>query len=301
MEYYVEVGTANFKETLFRKLSALRSEEGLPVELYELKNGACYWVRCVYSNLKGKQELDKLTARIYNYYFARSLAEIICQGWENLFIRKILKREYNLSKSDLDGIYLKACEYLNREDQSYLPETRKHILVKAILEYLDTHHTFDIEGFMNFRADQYKKELRRQVARAVNEFTLEQEHESFVGLLKRFLHSKRSIFKTMHIVIKDHGEVAFYDDRWRNINKECLEDNRSVFDNAAAGSAADDRKNNLELYEDFLISSLLKCAPKNLVVHSNTTKHQGMVQVIEEVFEDKISFCPGCSMCSQSN
>ena len=111
----------------------------------------------------------------------------------------------------------------------------------------------------------------------------------------------RSIFKTMHIVIKDQGEVAFYDDRWRNINKECLEDNISILDTPAAGGKQDNRKNNLELYEDFLISSLLKCAPRSLVVHSNTNKHEGMVQVIEEVFEDKISFCEGCTMCNQSN
>lgn len=301
LEYYVEVGTTNYREYLNRKLSDLRGKEGLPIELYELKNGAQYLVRCVYTTIKGRQEQDILTARIYNYYFARALAEIIFQGWEGVFIKKVLKKEYSMNNSDVEDITEKAWHNLNSEDQTYLPETRKHVLVKSILEFLDSHHRFDIEGFMNFRADSYKRELRKQIARAVNEYALQQEHESFVRLLKRFLEFQRSIYKTMHLVIKAEGEITFLDDRGRNVNNECLEENYPLLHEAVKGEAPEGKKNSIELYEDFLISSILKCAPRRLIVHAAPQQHPDMVEIIRQVFEERITFCRGCSLCQETD
>jgi putative sporulation protein YtxC len=302
-EYYVEVRTANYKEYLYSKLSDLRSKEGLPIDIYELKNDAQYLVRCVYSTLKGRREQDRLIARIYNYYFARALAEIIFQGWEGVFIEKILRKEYRMTGSDAEEISGKAWRNLNREDQTYLPETRKHVLVKSILEFLDSHDRFDIEGFMNFRADLYKKELRKQIARAVNEYTLEQEHDSFVQILKRFLASQHSVYKTMHLVIKAQGEVNFFDDKGRNINYECLGQNAPLLYEATpkglSEGKAEGKISNVELYEDFLISSILKCAPRRLIVHAVAEQHPAMIRIIQQVFEEKVTYCEGCLFCQE--
>lgn len=300
-QYYVEVGTADYRENLYRKLSDLQAKEGLPIDIYESKNGAQYLVRCVYSTIKGRKEQDRLTARIYNYYFARALAEIIFQGWEGVFIRKILKTEYSMKNYDVEEIIEKEWRDLNQEDQTYLPETRKHVLVKSIVEFLDSHQRFDIEGFMTFRADLYKRELRKQVARAVNEYALGQEHEGFVRLLKRFLNSQRSIYRTMHLVIKAQGEVAFFDDRGRNVNQECLAENCSLLQESAKERLFPEQKGSTELYEDFLISAILKSAPRYLVVHAVSTHHRDMIQIMHEVFEGKISFCTGCSLCKESD
>jgi putative sporulation protein YtxC len=299
-EYYVEVGTANYQENLLQKLGDLRSKEGLPIDFYEIKNGPSYLVRCVYSTLKGKQGQERLTARIYNYYFARTLADIIFQGWESSFIKKILKKEYNMSFKDIEGISSKVRQNLN-EGKSYLPETRKYVLVKSILEFLDTHKRFDIEGFMNFRAEQYKRELRKYVARAVNDYALEQEHEGFVRILKKFLESQHCIYKTMHLVIQKQGVIQFFDERGKNINEECLKENRAFLQEAAKEAVSSGQKNHIELYDDFLISVILKCAPRNLIVHTAADYYQDMIEIICEVFGDRISFCQGCSLCQEKN
>ena len=300
-EYYVEVGTVSFKENLYRKLSELRSKEGLPIDIHELRDDAQYLVRCVFTNIKGRQHQDSLTARIYNYYFARALAEIIFQGWEGLFVQKVLKKEYNLSNQEAENILQMARQFLNSEEKSYLPENRKHVLVKSILEYLDINKRFDIEGFMNFRADLYKKELKKQIARVVNEYALEQEHDSFISLLQRFLDSQHTIYKTMHLVLKRNGKVEFLDECGKNINSICLEENETYFSDSIDRSYGEDRKTNTELYEDFLISALLKCSPRNLVIHTTTQQHRDLVQILQEVFLDKISFCTKCNLCSQES
>lgn len=299
-EYYVEVGTADYKENLCLKLRDLKVTEGLPIDIYESEKGTQYFVRCVYSTIKGRREKDRLTARIYNYYFARALAEVVFQGWEELFIRKVLKKEYSMKRNDIEDIVRISWRNLNREDQTYFPETRKHVLVKSILEFLNVHKRFDIEGFMNFRADLYKRELKKQIARAVNDYALEQEHEGFVRLLKRFLDSRHPIYKTMHMIIKAQGEVRFFDDHGRDINKECFEENYSLPAEGEEDSLTCSKKR-MELYEDLLISTILKCAPLNLVIHAATERYQDIIGVMQEVFEGKISFCMGCSLCQQAD
>ncbi|NLP43177.1 MAG: hypothetical protein GX351_00960, partial [Peptococcaceae bacterium] len=163
--YYVDVITEGYKDGLYKRLQSLRTKEGLPIELYELNNGANYLVRCVYANLK-RQEQDRLLARIYNYYFASTLAEIIFQTWEEAYIKKILVKEYKMDKDDAERLIEQSWFRLNKDEETYLPETRKHALVKAILEFLDSHNRLNIEGFLNFRANLYKCELKKQIAQA---------------------------------------------------------------------------------------------------------------------------------------
>lgn len=299
--YYVEVGTHYYRENLLRGLNDLHVTEGLPIDIVESYQDPQFIIRCVYPSVGGRNKLDRLTVRIYNYYFARTLAEIIVQGWEEIFVRKVLKNEYRMSKSDVEKVTHKSWQDLNTGDQTYLPETRKHVLVKSILEFLDTHQRINLEGFMNFRADLYKRELKKQIARAVSEFTLEQEHESFVAFLKRFLESHHSIYKTMHLLFQANGEVIFLDDRGRNVSQECLAENYHLLQEAAQEECPEDSKKNLEIYEDYLISAILKCAPRRLIIHTQTESCQDMLQIIHQVFGDKVSFCIGCSLCRESN
>ncbi|HHV64648.1 MAG TPA: hypothetical protein GXX46_06205 [Peptococcaceae bacterium] len=296
MQHYIEVGTTAYKANLYRKLRDLRAKEGLPINIYELKNDAHYLVRCVYYTLKGKSEQDELTAKIYNYYFARALAEIIAEEWEGVFVKRILKKEYSLNKRDIEGIMEKTWGELNGEGKSYRFDCRINMLVRAILEFLDSHRRFEIEGFMNFRADLYKRELRKQIDRAVNEYRLEQEHEGFINILKRFLHSQRPMYKTMHLVIKEQGEVLFFDERRRNVNNELLQENHTVWE-AARDNFFQGHKNSIEIYEDLLISSLLKCAPQKLIIHNTSEQYANLVYLMQEVFESKVSYCLGCPLC----
>ncbi|NLM21574.1 MAG: hypothetical protein GX207_07495 [Peptococcaceae bacterium] len=284
-EYFIEVGTSNYKENLYRRLSDLRSVEGLPFELYELKNDSSYLVRCVYSTFKGPQKEDRLILRIYNYYFARALSEVIFQEWERFFIKKVLKKEYSFDFSEINKL-IDKCWYAQDETKIPLSNLKKNILIKSILEFLDTHQRFNIEGFMNFRADHYKRELRKQIARAVNNYILDQEHQDFITVLKKFHAKQTTIFPTINLIIKHRGEIQFFDEQGRNISRECLEEyNRA----------------DIELYEDFLISIILKCAPQTLVVHKLTEKHAHTMQIIQEVFEGKVSICEGCYLCEQSH
>jgi len=287
-EYYVEIGTSNFRDDLYERLCDLRVKDGLPLDLYECNEGTSYIVRCVFTALKGKFEENRLTAKIYNYYFARALADTIFKRWEEIYIRKILKKDYNMSPREIENILEMSTQNLGNS-KTYLREMKKNVLVKSILEFLDCHTRLNLEGFMNFRADHYKRELRKQISCIVNEYVCKQEHVFFVNSLKRFLRGQPNIFSTVHLIIKPQGEVLFLDDRGRNIN-------RTIKDDYPLEIKAD-----LELYEDFLITSVLKCAPQHLVVHCVTEDHADMIRIINDVFEEKVIYCKGCNLCSDGD
>lgn len=302
-DFYIELGTSDYRENLCRRLSDLRNKEGLPVDLYELADGENYLVRCVFSNITTADEKDIVAAKIYNYYFAKALAEVIVQGWEKNFIKKVLVKEFNVNPAQIEEVYQKTCDFLRNDAQnkSCQPCSRTNILIKAIIEYLSNHQRFDIEGFMNFRAGRYKRELKKLIAKAVNEYTIEKEHANFIGLLKKFLSSQKPLFQTLHLVVKLEGEIIFYNDRGENINKDCLEENYSAISETIKNPELPGGKSKLEFYEDLLVCALLKCAPQQIVLHLNGDHQNGVLQLVREIFEENISYCTGCSLCTEEN
>ncbi|NLO97686.1 MAG: hypothetical protein GX091_06415 [Peptococcaceae bacterium] len=284
-EYFIEVGTSNYREGLYRRLSDLRALEGLPFELFELQSEAPYLVRCVYSTLEGRQAEDRLAFRIYNYYFARALAEIVFQEWERSYVKKVLVTEYNFDLRDINRFMAKFWPAYKENKQAF-SDLKKRILIRSILEFLDSNQRFNIEGFMNFRADQYKRELRKQIAGAVENYVLDQEHQGFINMLKKYLAKQTAVFPTLNVIIKAWGEVQFYDDREQNVSRECLEDHY---------------RSDLELHEDILIIAIIKCAPPRLVVHGLTDKYVNMMKILTEVFEEKVSICNGCPLCGNNH
>ncbi|MGI5902174.1 MAG: sporulation protein YtxC [Desulfitobacteriia bacterium] len=287
-EYYVEVGSTSCPHDLYSKLNHLRLQEGLPFELYEHRIGTSSLIRCVYSALKGKKEENRLAIRIYNYYFAKALAEIICREWEKVFVRKILKKEYSLSYTDIEKIIERSWSDLDNYESSYLSKTKKHVLIKSLLEFLDTHKQVNLEGFVNFRASLYKKELRRQIAIAVKDYAFAQENKKFIKMLKKFVARQEPLFSTMHLIIKRDGGILLLDEEKKDINKK----DRFFPSQERAGKG---------YYDDLLISALLRCSPNNLIVHAAETSHIEMIEIIREVFENKISFCRGCPLCKGSD
>lgn len=285
--YYFEVGTGHYKEDLYGRLNDLRDKDGLPIDIHVLNGDPRYLIRCVYNDIKEKQN-KSLTVRIYNYYFARALAETVFQSWEEIFVKKTLKRDYSMTAHDIEIVYPKTWNYLNDGDNADLPQLRKRVLIKAILEFLDSHKRIDLDGFMDFRAEQYKRELKKQIARAVNAYTLQQEHTSFVNLLKRFFGSQHINHRTLHMVMDCQGGVHFYDNNKKKIDGEYDNLSKNIIEN-------------FEPYEDILIGIILRCAPRKLVVHTDTKCHGEMLPILEEVFGDRMTYCQGCTLCKKTD
>lgn len=273
---FVDIETINYRESLARKLNDLCYVEKIPINVSESRNGMYTAFHCAFSDIKRKNG-DFLTVRIYYYYLARAIAEIICQKWEKNFARKVLKKEYGLNNRDIEGIMAKEWLSADMEKQEHLLGIRKHDLVKSILICLDHRKKINLEGFLNFRAGQYKREVRKQIAGAVNDYALEQEHNDFIRLLKRIYSSRHAVYAKIHLVIMSRGEVRMLDECGRNINPEFLK--------------------NLEMDEDLLVSSILQCSPRQLIVHPVSDQLGNIIKMMDEVFAGKLSYCTGCSLC----
>jgi len=176
-------------------------------------------------------------------------------------------------------------------------------LTRAILEYINVNDRMELEGFMNFRAETYKKELKKVVAAIVNEYVLEQEQKGFILLLKKYIESKKPVYPTINLIIKKDGAIAFLDEKGCDISKECLEENYSTVMDSTFLSIdfPGGTMGILDYYEDLIISALIKCAPRKVVIHMCKEKFPGLLNVLKEVFKGKIIFCTGCILCCKGN
>ncbi|UWG97798.1 putative sporulation protein YtxC [Dehalobacter sp. DCM] len=268
-----------------QKINDLRNNDRLPIAIQEISGDRYLCLLCTYNNLNEKQS-KTLTIRIYNYYLARALAETVLQDWEVVFTKKALKRDFNMSDDEISRIYPRIQHYLNNAEHVYLPELRKRLLIKSLLEFFDSHRKIDLDGFMDFRAEKYKRELKKQIARGVNACTLEQEHDGFIQLLKRFYQAKPMDNRILHMVMNQLEGVHFYDAAMKNIDKEytCLSENII---------------RNYESYEDLLIGILVKYAPGKLIIHTDTQRPKEMLMILGDVFGERLTYCPGCSLCKE--
>ncbi|WP_206812478.1 putative sporulation protein YtxC [Paradesulfitobacterium ferrireducens] len=287
MENSVQLGTQYYRESLCDRLLKLRDEENLPILFVETRQGGHSFFNCHF-NLEdsGPEESQTLT-KIHRYYLANALAEIILNHWEPDYVKRMIRHKYRLKDRESEDVVAKAMERLNTvQGQGYRVHRKTH-LVEQILASLDSASAFDVEGFLRFRANQYKEELDKAVSYAVDDYVLQKEYLEFIRLLKYFLDTQIPRLETMHVVINSFGSFHLYNDQGVKVTQEFLEDSPL------------DGQNSDFSYEDLLISALIAAAPKQVVLHICFEGYRDTLQTIKEVFEDRVSYCTGCSFCEE--
>lgn len=48
---------------------------------------------------------------------------------------------------------------------------------------------------------------------------------------------------------------------------------------------------------DLLVSSLIVLSPEKLILHAEGDKEKELVNVISQIFKEKVQFCNGCDAC----
>ncbi|CAA7599954.1 YtxC-like family [Acididesulfobacillus acetoxydans] len=287
MEYSVQLGTQHYKDNIYEHLLELRKREQLPFEISETRFGERWLIRCSFQLPSGEaEEKQTMVRKIQGYYLANALAETILEHWEEKYVLTLLGKKYRLKKAECSHVLPRTLRSLN-EGKSYpgYKTQRKTKLVAQILAVLEKTPTFDVEGFLRFRAQEYKTEVDRTVAQTVDEYILEREYYEFVKLLKYFLDSQSPRVDTLHVGISASGKFHLFNDQGEKVTGLYLD-----------GFSADESGQELS-YEDLLISALISAAPRQVVLHIRFPGYRDTLHTIRDVFEDKVQDCPGCTLC----
>ena len=74
------------------------------------------------------------------------------------------------------------------------------LLFDTFYEYITTHHSIVLSGFVNFRLKEYRNILEDLVDFSVNEYIIEREYLEFISLLRIYVNSQSSSNRTIHLI-----------------------------------------------------------------------------------------------------
>ncbi|NLB88098.1 MAG: hypothetical protein GX790_02560 [Syntrophomonadaceae bacterium] len=229
---------------------------------------------------------------IFKHQMSEVLAEHIIKDWEKKLLWKEIMRtckKHTLEEKKI--IFEKSDDFLKRcndnESLNFLINySRKNKMAHRILEHINSSNLIVIEGFINFCLKDYLNEIRFAVDLAVEELRNEKEYNEFVKLLRYFVDTQ--VPKSYEVNLMMNGKGIFY-----------------LWD--AQGSSIEDKYINYYLddmlldeinLDDILISILITIAPRRIILHNVLDYvNTDAVEVIRNVFQEKISICSGCERC----
>lgn len=289
VEHSVQLGTQKYRESICECLRELREQEQLPLQIVEQRQGKRWLIQCKFDDPSPEAtENESITQRIHRYYLANALAETILLHWEKEHVQQLIKKQHHLTEDNWKMVINKALEYLNKglgQVQGYRVN-RKTSLVTQILSCLEQSAIFDIEGFLGFRAQEYKSDVDKAVEFATNEYIIEKEYLEFIQLLRHFVDSQKPRLEILHVGMTPTGKFHLYNNEGVKVTHQFLEDYQ--LDNVQ------------ELgYEDLLVSALIAVAPRQVTLHIRYDGYKDTLRTIRSVFGERVQDCQGCSLCEK--
>ncbi|KGK86899.1 hypothetical protein DP73_15335 [Desulfosporosinus sp. HMP52] len=289
MEHSVQLGTQYYRESICARLQELQDQEELPFQIIEHQQGKRWVIECQFQDSSLEtMENEEVVQKIHRYYLANALAETILLHWEKDHVVRILKKRPDLKQDNWKMLLNKALDYLNKGLGQVRGNrvNRKTSLVTQILNCLDDSSVFDIEGFLRFRASDYKSEVNKAVEFAIEEYIVEREYIEFIELLKHFVDSQKPRLECLHVGMTPQGKFHLYNDEGVKVTHQFLEDYQ--LDNIH------------ELgYEDLLVSALIAVAPREITLHIRYEGYKDTLETIRNVFGNRVHDCQGCALCEK--
>lgn len=221
------------------------------------------------------------TDKFYNI-LASLLSKSILTFYEQPIMNSILNLNYfYFSEYEKKQILENAEELLESgSNESFI---RKENLFLSTLAYIMEHKSILLDGFVNFRIQEYITILDDTIDLAVNKFLIEREYSEFIHLLKLYINSKECETGVTHLIYSN-GESILLDDK-KNII--------SITDNIFNAKYLSDITFSSN---DYALNTLLTILPEQINIHLLDPKDE-FINTLELIFDDRIKFCTDCNLC----
>lgn len=267
-------------------------DKGMNIAIVENDIGNMHNIKCILRDSENDIKLFDDYRDMFYLYASNIIYDFISKEYELSLIDKIIKENYSyLNSEDLNEIKKRCMSVIMglgvfNAENILTTINRKNSMIKKIEEFLQESSEIILDGFITFRLKEMNTELKVIVDGVVEEYVLEKEYSEFIKLLKYFVEIQESKYDLINIIINEKGEYIIEDEKGGNITKEFFED----FD-------IDNLKGEINKH-DMLISALITCAPKKIIVHGvENAQCEETIETIKSIFLDKLNFCAICDMC----
>lgn len=227
---------------------------------------------------KGK-DLDSF----YNI-FSNILSSAIIEFYEKDIIKHIISSNYfYFTDIEQRKIFDIVYEYIY---DGGLIETyiRKDSIKISCIEYFSNNKSTILDGFVNFRINDYIKIIDYIVDMAVNKFVIDREYTEFIDLLKCYINSKDYGTSTVHLIYQNEESILL-DEFKKVIDLDDSILNSKYLSDITFSS------------NDYTLNTLLTLLPKKIYVHLVDGLEDEFINTLKLVFDDRIFLCNDCNIC----
>ena len=223
---------------------------------------------------KGK-ELDTFYTLI-----ADILSSLIINLYEENLIKRIISSNYFYFADIEQRKILDICKnYLYCGDLDEV-SLRQDSLKISLIDYFANNKSVILDGFINFRINDYIKIIDYIVDLAVNKFVIDREYNEFVDLLKCYINSKESKTSIVHLIYQDQETILL--DEFKNI------------------ISIDDSTLNSKYLSDitfYALNTLLTLLPEKIYIHVIDNVQDEFINTIKLIFDNRVYICNDCNLC----
>ena len=211
------------------------------------------------------------------------LTSCILYFFEPILIRRIINFNYfyfdNLEKKIIEE---NCYQYILLEENKTL-KYRKDEIWTEVLSYINENKSLILDGFVNFRLENYYKTLEEIVDFSVSKYIIEKEYSEFINLLQIYIDSSKSLCPIVHLVYTN-GESILLDE-----NKKIINLNNNSFDAKYLSDISFSSN-------DYALNALLTLLPKKLEIHVIGYEDE-FIDTLKLIFCNKVSICTDCNIC----
>ncbi len=221
--------------------------------------------------------------------FLSKISSILCflvidEIEETLLKRLLMQNYFYFDSSERDNI-LAICFDIMTDDFTTLFDKKFKILYDIFYQFLSTHKSIVLNGFINFRLKEYLSFLDNIVNEAVNSFVIEKEYLEFISLLKLYINSQACGCEMVHIIFSSSESILLDE------NKNLIVVTDEIF-KAKYLSDISFSSN------DYILNSLLTLLPRKIHIHLVDEDNNEFINTLQLVFENKVSLCKDCNICN---
>lgn len=229
---------------------------------------------------------------IINLYISNVLYKIVIEQYKEKEMFDFLTENYFFLKQEevieVEEEIMKILlgeESLKCENLIYCMNKMNSIIEK-IKNCLEENSEININGFIRFRMRDLREDIENIIDKVIESYMVEKEYREFIKLLKYFVDIQESKIDEINIFINEAGNYFIKDKDKKDIFNEFMKE------------LVECRMDNDAKMEDIIISGLITNAPKKVIIHGKKNcLNKEFIDTIENVFENKVSFCDGCPLC----
>ncbi|MFD1706389.1 putative sporulation protein YtxC [Siminovitchia sediminis] len=151
---------------------------------------------------------------------------------------------------------------------------------EAILSLLRSTRSIHFDTLVTFRLKEYKQALIKYLHVAIDEYKMEQDYQMFIQMLRDYLKHRPPIKRQVHLYIDD-GEIIFYDEHFKEMDKECV---MNMVDRRLLA-------NHPVYIDSAVIAPLLSMAPEK--IHLFTSQEEKpLIRTLVNIFEERMVILP---------